>query len=373
MTEASAAAPRRAPRRNWPALLALDVLAWSLVALFFSSESYLASAYRQQPIAWAASLGYSFAFYSIWMLLTPLVATLAARFDWERDRRLRFFAAHIPASFVVSLLQAWLFVLAFGRYYTPPGASPFAGMLVAHLHSNLLIYWLLVGGALAFGYYRRYRERALRASQLEARLAHASLQLLKMQLQPHFLFNTMNSISALVREEPDKAERMIANLGSLLRRTLDHGDLQEVALRDELATLELYLDIERARFAERLCIRTDIDPATLDALVPNMVLQPLVENAIRHGVGTRVAGGVVTIQSSRHGEMLSIRVSDDGPGLVGSGIGSERGIGLDNTRARLARLHGERQSVELSNAIEGGLAVTLHLPLSNARVAVVAE
>jgi len=194
-----------------------------------------------------------------------------------------------------------------------------------------------------------------------------------MQLQPHFLFNTMNSISALVREEPDKAERMIANLGSLLRRTLDHGDLQEVALRDELATLELYLDIERARFAERLCIRTDIDPATLDALVPNMVLQPLVENAIRHGVGTRIAGGAVTIESRRHGEMLSIRVSDDGPGLVGSGIGSERGIGLDNTRARLARLHGERQSVELSNAIEGGLAVTLHLPLSNARVAVVAE
>ena len=359
---------RRPALRRWATLLALNAIAWSLVAIFFSSESYLASAYRQQPIAWASSLGYSFAFYSIWMLLTPLVIAIAARFDWEHGRRLRFFAAHVPASFLVSLLQAWLFVLAFGRYYTPPGASAVTGMLVAHLHSNLLIYWLLVGGALAFEFYRRYRERALRASQLEARLAQASLQLLKMQLQPHFLFNTLNSISALVREEPDKAERMVADLGSLLRRTLDNGDLQEVPLRDELATLDLYLDIERTRFAERLRVRTDIDPATLDALVPNMVLQPLVENAIRHGVGTRVAGGAITIEARRQADMLSIRVSHDGPGL--GAAGNERGIGLDNTRARLARLHGERQSVELAGAAEGGLAVTLRLPLLNARVAV---
>src|SRR5207248_259251 len=198
------------------------------------------------------------------------------------------------------------------------------------LDKELLVYCIIVLISHAAVYYQRYREGELRASQ-------AQLQALKMQLHPHFLFNTLHSISALVHRDPEAADKMIARLGDFLRLTLDASATQEVPLRRELEFLNCYLDIERVRFSDRLTTSIEVDPRVLDCRVPNLILQPLVENAIRHGVSQRTAPGHVRVSAERLGDALRLEVSDNGSGLsqqpparpAGSG-----GVGLSNTRAR---------------------------------------
>jgi LytS/YehU family sensor histidine kinase len=217
-------------------------------------------------------------------------------------------------------------------------------------------------------YYGRFREReraaaalAVRASRLEAQLARAELDALKMQLHPHFLFNTLHSISALIHADPEGADLMVSRLSDFLRMVLDHAGAQELALRDELAFLERYLEIQRTRYRERLDAAMEIDPETLDARVPNLILQPLVENAIRHAVEPRAAGGRVRVTARRENGTLHLAVRDDGPGLRDAPR-SGNGVGLANTRARLAQLYGGAHAFELRNHPEGGLEVSLALP-----------
>ena len=201
------------------------------------------------------------------------------------------------------------------------------------------------------------------ASRLEAQLARAQLQVLRMQLHPHFLFNTLNTISALVHKDVRAADRMLALLGDLLRDSFEKLGAQEVALKQELNFLERYLEIEKARFQDRLIVRTEIASETLDALVPNLILQPLVENAIRHGISRRSGTGSIEVRAWREDGMLAVRIRDDGPGLPSEAVMASRGgVGLANSQARLEQLYGRAHRFDLTNRPEGGLDVTLAIP-----------
>ena len=215
-------------------------------------------------------------------------------------------------------------------------------------------------------YYRKYRERELRALQLETRLAQAQLDALKMQLHPHFLFNTLNSISVLMSEDVVAARRMLTRMSELLRASLENVGKHEVSLREELDFLGNYLEIEQTRFHDRLAVRMQIEPGVLDARVPNLILQPLVENAIRHGVAPRAQQGLIEISAVREDGMVQLKVRDNGPGLQLSAPESlTKGIGLSNTQARLNQLYGSHHRFELKDAPGGGLEVVIAIPFRN--------
>jgi len=227
-----------------------------------------------------------------------------------------------------------------------------------------------VFGQLGWDYYGRYRERELEAAELQRELVEARLEALRMQLNPHFLFNTLHAISAMIHENPETADRMIARLSELLRLTLDGSKAQEVPLSQELEFLDRYLEIEQARFSDRLKIEKLVQPEVLTALVPYLILQPLVENAIRHGIEPREELGQISIRASHNNGMLQLCVSDNGPGLSENQPAAWReGIGLSNTRSRLRHLHGENGRLELASAPGGGLEARIELPFRTANQA----
>jgi len=220
---------------------------------------------------------------------------------------------------------------------------------------------VIVAVSHAFDYYRKYRERELRTAELEKRLVQAKLQALQMQLNPHFLFNTLHSISSLMHKDVEAADKMITRLSDLLRAALAGADTQEVTLRQELNLLQLYLSIEQIRFGNRLSVKMEIAPDTLEAQVPNLILQPLVENAIRHGIEPRARPGCIELRSQRQDSRLALVVSDNGAGISGNGAVKE-GVGLSNTRARLRELYGETHRFELVRPEAGGVRIELSLP-----------
>ena len=240
----------------------------------------------------------------------------------------------------------------------------FASMAIGKLQTNLITYTIVVAIGQALDYQRRLRERERRESQLEASLATARLEALRMQLQPHFLFNTLHAISALMHRDVEAADRMMARLSDLLRLTIDGDREAEVPLQREIEFLEGYVEIQQARFGERLRVTLEVAPETLDARVPHLFLQPLVENAIRHGLSDRAAGGTVAVTSCRAGERLRVTVRDDGVGLPAAGL--REGLGLANTRARLEALYAAAQRFEIASAPGGGTVVTVEVPWRSA-------
>ncbi len=232
-------------------------------------------------------------------------------------------------------------------------------VFMAKFHSTLLTCWALFGIRHGIEYYRQVRIRELKASQLEARLALAQLEMLKMQLQPHFLFNTLHAISALMYRNLEGADRMIARLSDFLRLTLDSAGVQEVTLKREMEYLDKYLEIEQVRFGERLDVRRAIEPGTLDLLLPNLILQPLVENAVRHGIAPRAGGGRIEVNARVDQGTLVVEVLDDGPGPSGE---IREGLGLSNTRARLEQLYGKESRLELAGVPQGGFRARLIIP-----------
>jgi sensor histidine kinase YesM len=229
---------------------------------------------------------------------------------------------------------------------------------------EMMTYWAIVGLSHALAYHQEAQTRALKASQLETRLVEAQLQSLQRQLQPHFLFNTLNTISALMHRDVEAADAMIARLSDLLRISLQSVGVQEVTLKEELDFLSKYLEIEQTRFRDRLRVVFDVAPDTFDALVPNLILQPLVENAIKHGIGPRPAPGTITIRARRVGTMLELVVQDNGVGLSAARLSDfNRGIGLSNTRSRLDHLYGSSHRFEFRQPAEGGLLVLIAIPL----------
>jgi two-component system LytT family sensor kinase len=306
-----------------------------------------------------------------WILFTPIVLALARRFPIERGTWLRVLPVHLLACLIIWVVHFAFFTFVgivlspFGAPRTPRSFwDMFLGRALSEFHLDLLIYAATLGVSYAVSYYFRFREREFRASQLEAQLVQAQLQTLKMQLQPHFLFNTLNGIAGLVRDSRNKAAvDMIVGLSDLLRYTLENAGKQEVPLKEELEFLELYLDIQQMRFSDRLKVEMQVTPDTLDALVPNLILQPLVENAIRHGISRRMASGTVGVAAERDGELLRITIYDDGPGLKrDDGVPTVEGVGLSNTRARLSQLYGGEQRFTLSDREGGGVIATLVIP-----------
>lgn len=306
-----------------------------------------------------------------WIPATPLVLWMGRRFPIEHGRWWRVLPIHLLVCVLICAAHFAVFTYA-GIVFSPfgPPRTPrsfwenFLGRAMSQFHLDLLIYAATLGVSYAVSYYFRYREREFRAAQLETQLTQAQLQTLKMQLQPHFLFNTLNGIAGLVRDNRNKAAvNMLAGLSDLLRYTLENAGKQEVPLKEELEFLELYLDIQQMRFSDRLQIEMQIEPETLDALVPNLILQPLVENAIRHGTSRRAASGTVGVSARRDNGSLRIQIYDDGPGLKRDDGGTAvEGVGLSNTRARLIQLYGERQKFTLLERESGGVAATFVIP-----------
>jgi two-component system LytT family sensor kinase len=313
-------------------------------------------------------------------LLAPACLWLAARFRLERERWLPTLAIHlgINLAFHVCLVLISL-PLAQLIWREPIFSLRFLQnlhqRLIGRLPIDVIIYWTIVGAGYAFEYYRRFREQQLQAArlellatQLETQLVQAQLQALKMQLHPHFLFNTLHAISALMDDDVRGARRMIARLSELLRLTLESAGQQEVSLRQELDALERYLEIEQVRFQDRLTVQLAVAPETLDASVPNLVLQPIVENAIRHGIAPRSSAGRIEIRADRRDGMIELQVIDDGPGLSPGDEEFKEGIGLANTRARLRQLYGDEHRIEIKDADGGGLVVKLSIPFRQAEV-----
>jgi sensor histidine kinase YesM len=249
-------------------------------------------------------------------------------------------------------------------------ATTFGTLVVIDFHSTVISYWTVLAAQAGLRYYREYQLREqqalrleLQASELKAQLTRAQLSALKMQLQPHFLFNTLNAITVLVRQHKSQlAEETLGRLSDLLRCVLEDVEAQEVPLRRELEYLRLYLAIQEVRFEDRLTAGIAADPEALDAAVPQMALQPIVENAIRHGIGRHSTAGNIEIIASILDGNLVIKVEDDGPGFSAEGSPRATGIGLANTRARLAQLYGDRGQLMTSNRVGGGAVVTLIIP-----------
>jgi signal transduction histidine kinase len=300
-----------------------------------------------------------------WALLVPVMIDVAAAIEWRDRPRLWLLARWTGLAVGFSVVHALIEVIVARAFRVVPTSMPFATMLPARV-AETLVGSLIVVGVVVLSYYavthhQQAVEREQRGATLEARLAEARLNMLRHQLQPHFLFNTLHTISALITDDVAAARRVITRLGDLLRSSLDNPDIHEVPLSQELLFLGHYLDIQRMRFDERL--RTSIvAPADVhQALVPSMLLQPLVENAIRYAVEPRAGGGSVGVAAAREGMMLVIQVVDDGPGIRVATFGRQ-GIGLANTRARLAQLYGPTHELTLANGPTGGLHLTLRIP-----------
>lgn len=344
---------------RWVAYL----LGWTLVGLFFASQTYLAYKYSGGSPHLGVILKFSLSEWYIWALLAPGVIALARRLSMERRHRGRNLAIHAFVSVGVALAQWGLNNLC--RHYVL--GFPGTVSLVYTFHSNLVTYWVLVGGTWGYEFYVRYRQGELHAAQLSAELAQAQLQALRTQLHPHFLFNTLNGIATLVHRDPEAADQMIARLSALLRLTLEGVGVQEVPLAKEIDFLTSYLEIEKVRFGDRLTVEMQIAPEVLGARTPYLILQPLAENAIRHGIAPRAQPGRIEIRAASENGFLLLEVRDDGPGLAaGLENSSRRGMGLSNTRSRLEKLYGERQRFEMKNGINGGLVVSLSFPLQPA-------
>jgi sensor histidine kinase YesM len=339
--------------------LALIWGAWTLYALFAASQSYLSRAYSQR-IEFRPAFLYALLDCYTWAVLTPFVLWLGARFAIRKANWWYTLPLQIGFAIVFSIVHVQIFVrlLPMIGYQSSPRVT--VSVFLARFHSDLLTYWALIGLRHAVDYYRKYQDRELKATQLEARLAQAQLQVLKMQLQPHFLFNTLHAISALLYKDAEAADRMITRLSEFLRLTLDSVGVQEITLQGELESLQKYLDIEQVRFGDRLSVVFSVEPETLDLLVPNLILQPLVENAVRHSIAPRAAGGRVEVRARREDGNLVIDVLDDGTGA--STFPLHEGVGLTNTRARLQQLYGGAQSLDLRPPPGGGFRVRLSLP-----------
>ena len=362
--------PAPSGRRHllWAAVLG----AWALVAVIDTTQAGFYLRAQEPHLGWTDAVERVVPVWAVWALLTPVVFAAAARFPLDRGGLRRVLPLHLVIALAVAFVGA-LAATAVAMALGWPAAEGYGWgtmlqrYMARRLHVNLLIYAALVGAYHALEYRRRLQEREAAAAELRTRLAEAQLQSLRTQLQPHFLFNTLNAVSVLaLKGETQSVVRMLSRLSELLRLTLDGAPGQEVPLRQELAVLERYVDIERVRFPDRLEVRVDAAPETHEALVPSLLLQPLVENAIRHGIAQTVGAGRVHVRAEHRGGRLWMEVRDTGPGFPPAGAQRE-GIGLANVRARLAFLYEDEGRFTLDNAPEGGAVVTVEVPF---RVAV---
>ena len=346
--------------RRWAALFGL----WTVLGLFMFSQGLAQKVIARDTHPWWHSLVSWLVGVWLWYALTPGILWLGTRFPLDRKPLWRTMAIHLPISLVFAFgdLAIEAQILRWAHVFPDIMASYSATLgflVIIGYNQSVVTYWTVLGAQYAFRSYGL----TLRTSQLERQLAEAHVRALKSQLQPHFLFNTLNTIMVLVRQHKGReAERMLAQLSDLLRCVLEDVQVQEVPLTRELEYLKLYLAIEQVRFQDRLRVDIAADPEVLDAALPHLALQPLVENAIRHGIGKRSAAGCISIVARRVDDRVRITVRDDGPGLTPA-QGTATGIGLANTRARLREMYGTAAGLTVENADPSGVIATLTLPL----------
>jgi two-component system LytT family sensor kinase len=339
--------------------------AWTGYGVLSAWQTHYWYSFTGTPVNWPDSLRYEVPYGWLWALCTPFVLWLARRFRIERNHWVRNLTIHV---LVMTILIATIKTVYDATVMPPTSAfreftwSRWIRSIEYTFDTGTLIYWVVILVEHSLVYYRRYQQSLVNASNLQAQLAQAQLRALKMQLHPHFLFNTLHTIAALVQEDPDLAERTIARLSELLRMFLANSTVHEVPLGEELRILDLYLEIERTRFEDRLSVHFDVPPELREAMVPNLILQPLVENSIRHGLGKRSAPGWIAVSAENYGETLVLRIVDNGVGLGGGSHSNQTGLGLAITRDRLESLYGQRQSLALRDVLTGGTEARITLP-----------
>jgi two-component system LytT family sensor kinase len=372
---------------------------WIIWALSFGVWTFVALAYGVTVYQLYRSTGYAMSFLSVlamqssqvltYIPLTPFAFGLANRYQLQRNNWARNALILLAGGLVFTAAQVALRGMTPYAYWDPSARHWVSAVWDAQAHAFRLrwfmferLFWSTVVDdvvttylpivliAHVASYYQRFREREMRTSQLQAQLEKARLQSLKSQLQPHFLFNTLNSISALMLTNVEAADQMITRLGDLLRVSLETAGTQMTTLSRELEFVNCYIEIEKVRFEERLRVTIDVAPETLDASVPHLLLQPLVDNAIKHGISRMVAGGEIRISATRDDADLHLEVRDNGPGFREPGHAPTSGVGLRNTRERLETIYGQDQSVEVLSLPEGGVAARVCIPL---RMAVAGE
>jgi two-component system, LytTR family, sensor kinase len=376
------AAPVQEPAAStqWRAGLWIPIFtAWCIVfgVMFAARDRFWAAALGREDLAWTDALLQGLVQASSITLLMAAALLVAWRFPLERRGLAENVALHTGIGAVIILVNVLLLHGVFRLLMDGEGRT-LAAMLVGFFPAACIMYATMLGGGYGIQYFHRYRDRELRASQLESQLAHARLQALNMQLHPHFLFNTLNSISALMHRDVRAADRTLSRLEDLLRLTLDNSEAQEVPLRDELRVLEPYLEIEQTRFGDRLQVEWAVEPHLLEAAVPQLILQPLVENAIKYGIAPRSTPGRIRVSAREVGSMLELEVSDNGPGLnwkplaarsAGTGAAATGvarggcGVGLANTRERLRQMYPRQHQLVLGDQPGGGARVHIRFPL----------
>ncbi|HRI12557.1 MAG TPA: histidine kinase [Verrucomicrobiota bacterium] len=348
---------------------------WGALVLLFASQLAVTGS-----ASWRQALSFGASFWALWLLFLPAVAWLSFRFPIERKRLFRNVGLHLLACLLLVATNRASFRAVDNifsraprlespgppspqaRRLGPPGA--FGALLGLRAALDVLVYWSLVGVCQAITNFRSSQERERQAAELAARLTSAQLQALRMQINPHFLFNTLNSIAALVYVNPRAADEMLGDLSELLRRSLDSMEEQEVPLAQELEFIGAYIGIEQRRFGERLQVELSVSDELMKALVPALILQPVIENAIRHGIEPQRGPGLISIKATREAEHLHLVIRDNGRGLPGEDVDSSarRGIGLANTQARLQGLYGQDQSFSFGRAEPEGCRVDIRLP-----------
>ncbi len=340
---------------------------WMLLGLIYSGQSFFYSLSVGREYVWQRSLFHSFVFCLEWGLLTVPVLRLAEKFRLDGESFLRNLPIHLLLGGVIALVQQTVYVLTVdvvegGGTFTRSW-SGYLPSIIGFFEYGVLMYWSIVFVHHATRYYRRFREEEQNTVLLRTQLAESQLQALKMQLQPHFLFNTLNAISVLVKKEPALAQKMIVRLSDLLRLTLERGNENRVTLGQELEFLSAYLAIEKVRFGDRLLVRTDIGAGTHDCFVPTFILQPLVENSLRHGIAQRSGEGWIIISSALSDGHVMLTVRDGGKkSSKRKPVTAGTGIGLENTRRRLQTLYGDNASLAISSNEENGFTVVTTLP-----------
>jgi two-component system, LytTR family, sensor kinase len=337
---------------------ALVVCVWILFLVLLGLNLYVDAVLGgAKPAFWDVA-AFPLASFGLWIIFTPGILAFIEFARRSISSRALWISAHLLGAVTVMVLDAAGWMILPASISSVPASIPRPSWkfieinLLQGFQWNLWMYWTVVGIVYGLQYYLDMKDARLHAAELENELVRAQLQTLKQQLRPHFLFNALNAISGFIHSNPKAADDMIGNLSSLLRLSLDSGDAQNVLLKEELRALQLYVEIQKARFVDRFTVETRIDPEALEAYVPHLILQPLIENAFHHGLSKRTAGGLLRIEAARQGENLRLCVADNGPGSSGHST-SKPGIGLKNSRARLRRLYGEHAVLNIEDTSDG--------------------
>lgn len=341
-------ADQAAGRRWWKAW-AIAALCWLTLSIVFAPEVYLYFQARSEPISFFRAFLLTLSNAAVAAAFAPIIVWLARRFPFERSKWKVALLVHVPACLAFAEAHTGLYVLV---CYA---SRELAQTLLQRFHPNLLTYCAIVAATAAYDYFGRYRAR-------EQQLARLQTQLLKAQLRPHFLFNTLNTISAMIHEDVQAADRMLGHLSEVLRLTVESLGRHEVPLRSEVDLVDRYLEIDRIRFEGGIELVVDVSSETQDALVPSMLLQPLVENSVRHGFGERSSGGTIAVRGRRDAEVLLVEVEDNGRGLEQSEDLPGEGIGLSATRQRLEQLYPGVGELTIGPGADGGTLVRVRLP-----------